>query len=288
MTKQPFIFNLDSYCLVSMSGDGAETFLQGQMTLNVEQLERDNAKLGAICNAKGRIISLFHIFRIEACFYLLMPQDIAQLTLDYLKTYSLFYKVTMTELNQPIILSNQTDKLKETAESDSFCGISIGQTAFVLAFDDLQQLQRLQTSDQVSQSQHFWYCQLAENKIPWLSQQTSGQFLPHNLNLPALKAVDFKKGCFTGQEIIARMQYKGKLKQELALLIGETDISSQIESLEGKITLLQADKKVGEAVCYHYCQEDGYKMLGLLKKPVNSLENFVLDLKNRPILKLKE
>ncbi|MDQ7048591.1 MAG: hypothetical protein Q9M92_03280 [Enterobacterales bacterium] len=294
-------FHLNDYCLVSVKGDGASKFLQGQITINVELIKPDQAALAAICNAKGRVISLFHVFRIDQDFFLLLPKSIAQLTIDYLKIYSVFYKVIMAEDSEQITVTetanqgtskdSQPQAQKRLEENQSQVDlISIQHTSFCLVLG-LQQTS-INKTNQEDDKQFLWYWQLADNKICWLSAESSGQFLPHNLNLPSLKAVDFNKGCFTGQEIIARMQYKGKLKQQLALLQTQSNPSAEnnrqtIELSQSK-TLFQQGKKVGEVVCHAHHPQQGDRFISLLKKPLNSLENFMLDAENPPILNLKE
>ena len=105
-----------------------------------------------------------------------------------------------------------------------------------------------------------WYWEMANHRIAWLTETSCEQFLPHNLDLPNLSAVDFNKGCFTGQEVIARMQYKGKLKQHLQLLR-----TKQIVDMPSLEKLFQGDKKVAEVICCISQQGIGSLVLALVK-----------------------
>jgi len=286
--------HLDDYCLVSIKGDTASQFLQGQMTLNVKSVGAEQALFGSICNAKGRVISLFHIFRHDQDFFLLLPKCIAQITIDYLKTYSVFYKVTLAVESRQINVTDAPNNLLPINSLDRETAnvlIRIQHTPFSITRGEQLAAATENKACSEDNNQYLWYWQLAEHKICWLSAQSSGKFLPHNLNLPLLKAVDFNKGCFTGQEIIARMQYKGQLKQQIALLQTQSNPSSKhtpTTDLSLAKTVFQLEKEVGEVICHSHHPLEGDRFISLLKKPLNSLENFMLDQKNHPILILKE
>ncbi len=297
--------HLNDYCLISIKGDGASQFLQGQITLDIKSVKSDQAALAAICNAKGRVISLFHIFQIGIDFYLLLPKSISQISIDYLKTYSVFYKVTLSQDSQDVHIiqsANQHTSQDQEGQATNDLQDSLSQRRVIpIQHSDFSLIivphKQHQSNNKANDKQFLWYWQLAAKKICWLTAESSGQFLPHNLNLPALKAVDFNKGCFTGQEIIARMQYKGKLKQQLALLQTQPNASQtsplaennrQILELAKSKSLFQQGKKVGEVVCHAHHPQQGDRFISLLKKPLNSLENFMLDAENPPILNLVE
>lgn len=151
-------------------GPDALKFLQGQLTCDVAKLQNGHISLGAYCNIKGRVESLFYIEQKDDEYYLYLHPDLVESTLKELKKYSVFSKVQLNTIEKEISdIINQTD---ETAILD---------------------------------------------KVPQIYAQTIGAFFPHDLNLPALGAVSFTKGCYRGQEIVARMQHRGKLKRSLYL-----------------------------------------------------------------------
>jgi hypothetical protein len=167
--------NSFAYGLLKVSGVEAKKLLQGQLTCDVEKAAASDYILGAHCNPQGRIISFFRLFLGHDAYYLLMPQEMVAIALTALKKYAIFYKVALTELN-----SSALDIAEIT-----------GLNAIAWRQHDMQQY------------------------LPVIYASTSGKFLPHELHLPELAAVSFDKGCYTGQEIIARMHYRGKLKNHL-------------------------------------------------------------------------
>lgn len=156
--------------LLKVTGADAATFLQGQISCDIEKLSEDNWQLGAICNPQGRIVASFDATKKEDHYLLRMPEDILALTITHLTKYAIFSKV----------------KLTESTEAEE--GIAIN--------DNWQQTN-------------------IDKGIATIYKATTEKFLPHHLNFDKVGAIDFNKGCYTGQEIIARMHYKGKLKQHL-------------------------------------------------------------------------
>lgn len=151
-------------------GPDALKFLQGQLTCDVAKLQNGQISLGAYCNIKGRVESLFYIEQKDGEYYLYLHPDLVEPTLKELKKYSVFSKVELNTIEKEL-----PDTINQTDESAIL------------------------------------------TKIPQLYAQTIGAFFPHDLNLPALGAVSFTKGCYRGQEIVARMQHRGKIKRSLYL-----------------------------------------------------------------------
>jgi len=280
---------LSSYRYIDVTGVDAERFLQGQITINVSTPEDKTAYLAALCNAKGRIVSLFFISKIKLGFRLFMPQSIIKTTIEHLKKYGVFFKVTIEEAPAEARLIAFIENPNESNPNNR---IKITNTDLSLkSFPNEGELKPLTTSNSIytansncTQNDEFeWYWHLAQNKIPWINQDSVEQFLPHDLNLPKLDAVDFKKGCYTGQEIIARMHYKGKLKQHLQLLKGEFT-----PTILAKTALTQEDKKVGEVVCSICIKEKGVLVLALVKDKADIDDFFQLEDKNSPILKIEK
>lgn len=164
-----------SFTLMKISGQDALRFLQGQLTCDVTKIQAGGT-LGAHLNPKGRVIFLFKIFIHLNDYYLLLPSSMYGVAESALKKYLPFFKANIEDASGD--LSNLTPVFKLTNLADL-------KRANLLA------------------------------GIPAIYPETSGLFLPHELNLPTLNAVSFDKGCYTGQEITARMHYRGKAKVSL-------------------------------------------------------------------------
>ncbi|MCW8879542.1 MAG: hypothetical protein OQJ89_13500 [Kangiellaceae bacterium] len=272
---------LPSLGVIRISGQDSIKFLQGQLTINPEKVEQGSSSLAAVCNPQGRVISLFWIAKSGDEFLLVLPKDNIDNTLNHLKKYAVFFKTTIKDCANShfvaAINSSPSDGLLDVAiqfpaKLDSSLDIAILR-------NDNQNSQELNSKP--GNGEPDWFYQLAKQGIPWISSEASGLFLPHYLNLPALGAVDFSKGCFTGQEVIARMHYKGKLKTHLQILESDQEIHVTPGT---KITT--EEKSVGEVVCSASNTGKIGVLLCVLKDSSLDREKFHLNQKNEPILKL--
>ena len=266
MSNQLSLVELPSYSAIDVTGADAAKFLQGQLTINVDTPTESQSCLAALCNPKGRIVSLFHIVVIEQGFRLVMPKSLIDASLSHLKKYGVFFKVEIVEsaiFGLVGVINFSADILTAINNSAVLKAYQLNehQMAFI-ALSSQDNISQLSTSLKVSikQDPDIWFSALARHKVCWLTEQSSEEFLPHNLDLPDQNAVDFKKGCFTGQEVIARMHYKGKLKQHLRLLK-----SSQYITLKSGEKIRQDDKLVGEVVCSVTTKKQQTLALGLIK-----------------------
>ncbi len=296
MTNHPSLVELTCYSAIDVIGTDAAKFLQGQLTINVETPTHYKANLAALCNPKGRIVSLFHIVTIDQGFRLIMPSDLIESSLIHLRKYGVFYKAEIKESEDSRFLGLiHFTQEQLTAFSDP-SGHAIYQLnelpmAFVLLSTQEQASQLSKSLNiAIEQNSQIWFSALAQNKICWLSEKTAEEFLPHNLDLPSQNAVDFKKGCFTGQEVIARMHYKGKLKQKLQLLqsVKEEKVKNSDAQYLMNEKLLQQDTKVGEVICGCLSEQKRWLVLALVKDSVNNQQNFTVKVENSPILEIVE
>jgi len=203
---------LNNWGALLISGDDAERFLQGQLTCDVSSLA-DKSALGAYCNLKGRMIALFYIQKYQDVFRLFMPQSIIQTIEATLKRYVLRSKVIIEKSSAHVIVTNQNFEL----------------------LDDLP--------DSL-QPENAWLALQIQSGIGFLNHNTIGLFLPQELNIDTLGGVSFTKGCFLGQEVIARLHYRGQLKKTLKCLgislNALPDFGSKIETNEGTAQLVCA------------------------------------------------
>lgn len=296
MLNQLSLVELPEYSAIDVTGADAAKFLQGQLTISVDTPNNSKACLAALCNPKGRIVSLFHIVAIVKGFRLIMPKALIGLCLTHLKKYGVFFKTEIVESE----LSGLLGLINFTQQQFTTISASSNQTIYQLnalpmafiPFSAQEQVSQLSTSLEVpiERSSQRWFSSLATNKTCWLSEKSAEEFLPHNLDLPNQNAVDFKKGCFTGQEVIARMHYKGKLKQKLLLLQSDKVSQEEVGFADSMVNekLIQQDSKVGEVICCCLSEEKRWLVLALVKDSANNQQNFSVKVENSPILELVE
>jgi folate-binding protein YgfZ len=221
--------------LLAFDGPDASKFLQGQITTDVRELENQQWKLGAQCNLKGRMEASFALVQTAPEQILLrchgsLTDSLAQ----NLHKYAVFSKVTINSVSQNWRrLGLWGDQACELIGAQcQLPAISIGATAanqdcIALRLEE----QRYELWVNPERAQTLWqalasHCtptdsqqwRLADIRAGWaeITAANAGEFSPHELHYPLLGAVSFKKGCYTGQEVVARLHYKGKLKKHVA------------------------------------------------------------------------
>ena len=205
-------------CLLHIDGVDAIKFLQSQLTCDVLAIQPGLCQLTAYCNHQGYVISLFWLGQSETGFSALMPMELSEPTLALFKKYGAFSKVTF-----------QVEALAWTLEE------ALHWQRAPLTLPALMPQQATPNAN--------WRAYWLALGIPTLSLATSGLFRPQELNLPELNAVSFTKGCYPGQEIVARMHYRGKAKSHLQRVI----LTSEVLPEPGS-TLLVEETPIGTAV----------------------------------------
>ncbi len=225
LVSEPFIADksviapLTHLSLLTVSGKDAATFLQGQITCNINDLIDNQAQLGAYCNAKGRTISTFIIIKQKTVFQLILTTDLIDVVRKKLQLYILRADVQLTNQSGQLILigvhnitlANQENCYTYPVQEDSHFIICTGEQAQT-TWKNL-----ITESSVLAMSANAWLALDIRAGIPWLFSATSEEFVPQMLNLDKLNAISFEKGCYTGQEIVARTHYLGKNKRAMYL-----------------------------------------------------------------------
>lgn len=271
--------DLSHLALISVCGLEAEKFLQGQLTCDVREVNEQQSSLGAHCNPKGRIISNFRLFRLADTYYLQLPSSMLDIAQAALRKYALFSKVTLTNASDELIKLGTSGPTVESVLQKQFGSLpSLADSAIshndILIIRLPGHFSRFELVGNYTTMQTLWR-QLAETirpighnawnlldivaGIPSVYPSTSELFTPHQLNYPLLKGVSFQKGCYTGQEVIARMHYLGKLKQHMYRAETQSQVMPQAGS---PIYMEQAGEKqqIGEVVMAAKAPH-GYQML---------------------------
>jgi len=211
---------IDHLKLLKITGDDASTFLQGQLTNNIEEIG-NRWQLNGYCNPKGRLLALLTLWKSKNDTFALIDSSLIESTINRLKMYVLRSDVKIEEVPNSSVLScfakQEQQEFKNMSSGDvkslttSSFALSFGQR-FIIA--DLSNSLAHETS---TSSTHKWLAADILDGLPRVSANTTELFIPQMLNLDVLQGISFKKGCYTGQEIIARMRYLGKLKQRMFL-----------------------------------------------------------------------
>ena len=247
--KRPLISPNIDFGILSVSGPDAKKFLQGQITCDVNSLITNQIQFTGYCNLKGRLHNTFYIANIcSDTFYLITCRDNLSHLQQTLKKYALFSKISIKDIShERLIINIYNQPISENYISDE---------QLVLTINSNQQLLIINTSlinkiwselINIYEPRSPLYIKHNDiiNKIPWIESSTKELFLPHSIGLVELNAISFSKGCYVGQEIVARMHYLGKIKQTSSVgVINTENVTSGQEIFPNGniINLVQLDK----------------------------------------------
>ena len=231
MADNPFFCPLTHEGVLAVRGPDAEKFLQGQITCNLKYLGSDGSSLGARCTPKGRMLSSFRVLRVADGFLLAMASELLDAQLTDLQKYAVFSKVklgdesgawarfglcaddaALTALGVP--LADETDSTASNGELTAI-RLSSGRVELWAAAEQAQGVRQQLGQTLAEGTLDDWRLAQIRAGVGQVTGPTRELFIPQMINLQAVGGVSFKKGCYTGQEIVARMQYLGKLKRRL-------------------------------------------------------------------------
>ncbi|MGM0525613.1 MAG: YgfZ/GcvT domain-containing protein [Pseudomonadota bacterium] len=222
---------LDDYGIIQVSGDDANSFLQGQLTCDMQQLKQQSFVYGAHCDPTGKAFSVFWLVPWQASFLLIMHRSAVAGSLAQFKKFGVFNQVTLEDVSDNWtvagVFGTQADQVI-TDQNDDTIIIKVGS-------EPLQYLLLSPTTISTDYSQLYWDALEIERVRPQLTADNSQQFVPQMLNVQALGGVSFDKGCYIGQETIARMKYLGKQKRALFRLSGQAQAVKPGTELERQV-----------------------------------------------------
>lgn len=206
-----------------ISGADAGTFLCAQLTTDVQRLGHDQHGLTAWCDAKGRALCTLRIVPVDTGYLLIVAADLAPTISKRLRMYVLRAQVEITDMTADWALSaiphtsaNMTLPADGTVVHDDtghLLGLDTGNGPGAL------RLQHAGTSDDaLPPSDNRWQLAAVDAGLPELAAATSGLFVPQMLNLHRLGGIEFDKGCYPGQEVVARLHYRGRLTRHMMRL----------------------------------------------------------------------
>lgn len=196
--------------LLQVQGTDAEKLLQGQATNDFAHHPDDHYQFGAACTPKGRAYCNYLSIKTGQGFLLLMSGDIVDTTLARLNKYAVFYKVELINVTDQYQILGVTGS--DLADPHTLISVDDGYRLFWPGQREIRIIPSNTNVQITEQDDTEWRTQDILQGLPWITSDSVDEHIPQNLNLHALDGISFSKGCYTGQEIVARLQYKGKLK----------------------------------------------------------------------------
>ena len=278
--------DLSDLTTLALSGDDALTFLQGQVTNDVTLLGSDKAHYSGYCSPKGRLLALFLAYRQAEAIHLQFNGELAEPIAKRLKMYVMRSKVKLDNIGDDIVKLGISGANAKQALSAFFS--TIPALALELSHNENGTLIRLsgplprfEIVCNTDSAKRIWSelkktCQPVgkaawewleiQAGIPDIALSTQEEFVPQMVNLDCLNGINFKKGCYTGQEIVARTHYLGKVKRRTHLLHLATSAPAQA----GMDVITDKQDVVGKVVRAAPAPNGGYDVLAEIR--LDSLE----------------
>ena len=216
--------------VIDVSGPDAEAFLDSQLTSDVKNIKIKSLTRSGYCNPKGRLIATPYVIRNANSFNLLLPNDLVDEFISRISRFILRAKVSINENDALAIVgviaqAGAEISIRELDELDNeILEINSRQGFILCPFNSLESFWVKTTQSYLPSQFEHWEIENIRNGIVNIGDATKEQFLPQMINLEKHKGVSFTKGCYPGQEIVARTKYLGSVKRKLCYFRSDSSI----------------------------------------------------------------
>lgn len=251
-------YQLDEH-VITFEGDDKKSYLHGQTTQDINQLDEHNYLWAGHCDAKGKLWSALKLTQWQNQYLAIASKSQLEASLKELKKYAVFSKVTIEQSPDLICLGVISDNLSDLLDSleinfnnHTAVDFAFGK-ALKLADNAIQLIIKESDLDKLpgditwQQNNVQWRKQIIQLGLPRLSEGAISEFVPQMVNLQAIGGISFTKGCYTGQETVARMKYLGKNKRAMYILSSDEPIT-ETESLNVEMQLNENWRRAGQVI----------------------------------------
>ncbi len=217
--EKGLICELPELGVIRVSGPDARTFLQGQLTNDIDQVTPDRGQLSAHCTPKGRMLAIFLIFQQGEDLFLVLPRERLPAMLQRLRMFVLRAQVRLEDVSDTLPLHGIGGEIDETpgepwatAEHQGSTWLRLPGPSRWLVAGPAEGVNAL---DAQAAPEGWWRLMNVRGALPMVYEATAEAWVPQMCNLDLLGGISFSKGCYTGQEVVARMKYLGQLKRRM-------------------------------------------------------------------------
>jgi folate-binding protein YgfZ len=251
---------LDKTSTIKVEGDDRVQFLQGQLTQDINLISQNKALYAGFCNSKGRMLAFMLCYLNHESIHIQIDSSIQEFILQKLKMYILRSKVSLKLANETFLcigfIGSKVLLTKNIQPPKNYLDIIHSDDIMIMRLgkDDRYQLMgetskvnefmKLNFSEYLSMSFDDWNNLNILDGIPDIYPTTQEAFIPQSLNMDLIEGINFKKGCYTGQEIVARTHYLGKVKRRMYRAF----LKSRADLIPGDLILNNKGEEIGQLV----------------------------------------
>ncbi|HDZ46824.1 hypothetical protein LCGC14_0120730 [marine sediment metagenome] len=265
---------------LDVKGADAEKFLQGQTSAQVSLANGLFAPLTCFCTPKGRMLANAQLLRLgDDHFRLLLSTTLIDSLANHLKKFAAFYRAEL--LPQPgVIFVGANDDAQtladqlglalpqqpatHTTNADACVLRYPGETPRWLFCFEAESNGSVAAAKDDEASRSAWQLEDIRSGLAWVTDAQQDHFLPQMLNWEALGGISFKKGCYTGQEVVARAHFRGQVKKRLMRASVKSTALAEI----GASLVNGEDKSVGEVVAFASSEQDSIELLAVMSTKI--------------------
>lgn len=244
--------------LMSATGADASTFLQGQLSNDINQVSSTRAQISSYSSPKGRAYTTFQIMQRQEVYYLALSSDVLEAVLKRLRMFVMRSKVSLEDARESLVHFGYADPQGEQRLKAALGNVPeqpldvvqagnltiVRQAASVPRFeiygelDDARQLWNRLSVHAATVGSAAWDYFDIEAGIPKVTAASMEAWVPQMINLHLIDGISFKKGCFPGQEIVARLKYLGKNKRQMYRVaiedVHQPAVGAKIQDVNGE------------------------------------------------------
>ena len=291
------ICDLSHFSTIVVAGGDAADVLQGQFTNDVTRVDEDTSQISAFCNNKGRMLANFRLFQNQQNYFLSIRSDLVDSSIEHLQKYILRAQVAIQDISEQLIhigvsgnnaqtllspfIADLNTSIDSVTTNDNYIAICVaGTVPRYEIFCSLEQARTLWEAiadkANVVNSAYWDYLDI-KSGLPFIDSNTKEEFVPLMANMELINGVSFEKGCYTGQEIVARTHYLGKQKRRtyrIKILSDSTPNAGDQLATETSTD----NQYTGTLVTVYQTAEKEYEALAVIQ--IKSVENEELKLKD--------
>ncbi len=221
--------------LIAVRGTEAASLLQGQVTSDTREISTERSQLSAMCNPKGRMLASFRILKRDDAYYLLLPRTMLQIVLKRLRLFVLRADASLEDVSSKLVvmgfqgvatatkaeqllgkLPRMADQVAQVRDFSIIRLLGVPDRFLIIApAQDAKALWNALREVAAPVAGSAWALTDILAGVATIHPETAEAFIPQMVNYQAVGGVSFTKGCYTGQEVVARTQYLGKLKRRM-------------------------------------------------------------------------
>lgn len=227
LSSSPVLYPLTDRAVIRLTGTDRTKYLQSQVTCDLEQLQPGDASLGGHCDSKGRLWANFWLANLSEQLIMVLNQSLVERQLPELKKFAVFAQTEVEEVSADWQVFGLAGEGLSHWLSHQFDGDNLWQGGIVIPVAAEHALLLLPKEATLPElplgDEREWQGLMIHAGLPDMSAEHQGDYIPQMLNLQALGGISFTKGCYMGQETVARAKYRGANKKAMFVLAGSCD-----------------------------------------------------------------